>query len=44
MITELFGCAYQSLLSRELIDLHGGYEQAKEYPLKRRENPKAPLN
>jgi predicted helicase len=24
--------------------LHFGYEQAKEYPLKRRENPNAPLN
>jgi predicted helicase len=29
---------------RKLADLHVGYEQAKEYPLKRRENPKAPLN
>ena len=25
-------------------DLHVGYEQAKEYPLKRRENSQAPLN
>ena len=29
---------------KKLADLHVGYEQAKEYPLKRRENTKAPLN
>ncbi len=29
---------------KKLADLHVGYEQAKEYPVKRRENPKAPLN
>ncbi len=29
---------------KKLADLHVGYEDAKEYPLTRRENPKAPLN
>ena len=29
---------------KQLADLHIGYEQAKEYPLTRRENPKAQLN
>ena len=40
--TELFHAF--AAAGKQLADLHIGYEQAKEYPLTRRENPNAQLN